>query len=157
MAGTAELLKLMSSFQMAVAVTPHEPGWRHQVSERLTGLRRAFAEHVWATEGPEGLYRELVDQAPRLASGVHGLVRDHRSLLDSIEGLERQFCPETTAATGPGRAAPPPAAAEPDGSAPDIDELRGWARQLLRELYEHRQRGADLVYEAYGTDIGGET
>jgi hypothetical protein len=156
MAGTAELLKLMSSLQMAVAVTPHEPGWRHQVSERLTGLRRAFAEHVWATEGPDGLYRELVDQAPRLASGVHGLVCDHRSLLDSIEGLERRFCPGTTGVTDPSPAAIPEPAG-PDGSDPDIDQLRGWARQLIRELYEHRQRGADLVYEAYGMDIGGET
>jgi hypothetical protein len=147
----------MSSFQMAVAVTPHEPGWRHQVSERLTGLRRAFTEHVGATEGPEGLYRELVDQAPRLAPGVHGLVRDHRSLLDSIEGLERRFCPSEARVAGPDPGAASAGSGGSDGSDPDIDQLRGWARQLIRELYEHRQRGADLVYEAYGTDIGGET
>jgi len=145
MAGKAELLRLMSSFQSAVAVTPHDPHWRDQVSERLTGLRRAFAEHVGATEGPDGLYHQLVAQAPRLVPGVHGLVRDHRELLDAMEGLERRFCPEAEAAS------------EPESGDPDVDQLRGWARQLIRELYEHRQRGADLVYEAYGTDIGGET
>jgi len=143
MAGTAELLKLMSSFQSAVAVTAHDPTWRHRVGERLTGLRHAFAEHVGATEGPDGLYRQLVDHAPRLAPGVHGLVRDHRSLLDSMEGLEKRVCPQVAAVQDP--------------SDPDVDQLRGWARQLIRELYEHRQRGADLLYEAYGTDIGGET
>src|SRR5688572_8066737 len=99
MAGKAELLKLMSSFQSAVAVTPHDPSWRDHVGERLTGLRRAFAEHVGATEGPDGLYHQLVDQAPRLIPGVHGLVRDHRMLLDAMEGLERRFCPEAEAAT----------------------------------------------------------
>ncbi|HEU5109760.1 MAG TPA: hypothetical protein VFT95_14555 [Micromonosporaceae bacterium] len=135
MAGKAELLKIMNSLQSAVAVTAHDPTWRDQVGERLTGLRRAFAEHVGATEGPDGLYHELVNHAPRLAPGVHGLVRDHRSLLDSMEGLE----------------------AAADTGDPDLDQLRGWARQLIHELYEHRQRGADLLYEAYGTDIGGET
>jgi hypothetical protein len=35
--------------------------------------------------------------------------------------------------------------------------LRGWTSDLLHELSRHRQRGADLVYEAYETDIGGET
>jgi hypothetical protein len=38
-----------------------------------------------------------------------------------------------------------------------LRELRTWASDLLRELSRHRQRGADLVYEAYETDIGGET
>jgi hypothetical protein len=147
MARTAELLHLMSSFQLAVSHAPRDPGWRNQVGERLTGLRRAFAEHVGATEGPDGLYRELVDQAPRLAPGVHGLVRDHRSLLDTMAGLEQRICP----------AAARPVADAPDNANPDLDQLRGWARQLIQELYEHRQRGADLVYEAYGTDIGGET
>jgi hypothetical protein len=38
-----------------------------------------------------------------------------------------------------------------------VELARGWASDLLRELSRHRQRGADLVYEAYATDIGGET
>jgi hypothetical protein len=36
------------------------------------------------------------------------------------------------------------------------ERLRGWAEDLLRALAEHRQRGADLIYEAYTTDLGGE-
>jgi hypothetical protein len=139
MAG-AEYLQLMHSFQNAVAIAPHDPGWRNKVGERLSGLKRAFAEHVGLTEGPNGLYHELVDQAPRLASGVHGLVRDHRELLAAMDGLHERV------------------SADPrEISARDVDQVRGWASDLLRELSEHRQRGADLVYEAYGTDIGGET
>jgi hypothetical protein len=125
----------MSSFRHAVAKAPHDPGWRSRVDEGLTGLRRAFADHVGVTEGPGGLYHELLDHAPRLARGVHGLVRDHAALQAAIDGLHHRV-----------------AAADPE-----VDQLRTWAEELVRELLAHRQRGADLVYEAYGTDIGGET
>jgi hypothetical protein len=33
--------------------------------------------------------------------------------------------------------------------------LRDGLTDLLAELVRHRQRGADLVYEAYSVDIGG--
>jgi hypothetical protein len=124
----------MNSFQHAVAGAPQDPTWRDDFGERLIGLYRAFAEHVGLTEGPDGLYHELIDHAPRLAPGVHGLVRDHQHLLAAMEGLRAQVA-----------------------AGPDMDELRDWAGKLLDELYRHRQRGADLVYEAYDTDLGGET
>ena len=86
------------------------------------------------TEGPDGLYAELLDHAPRLARQVQVLIREHAAI-----------------------AAPCPASSA--GSTPDVrvEDLRTWASDLLRELSRHRQRGADLVYEAYATDIGGET
>ena len=37
----------------------------------------------------------------------------------------------------------------------DIDDLRERATELLGHIVRHRQRGADLIYEAYETDIGG--
>jgi hypothetical protein len=141
MAGAADFAQLLNSFQRAVAVAPHDPGWRSQMDERLSGLRRAFAEHVGLTEGPDGFYHEIVNHSPRLASGVDVLVRDHEALLAAMEGLHARV-----------------ATAVPNEiSARDLDQVRGWADELLRELSAHRQRGADLVYEAYGTDIGGET
>jgi hypothetical protein len=39
----------------------------------------------------------------------------------------------------------------------DVAELRRGGTALLGRLVKHRQRGADLVFEAYQTDIGGET
>jgi hypothetical protein len=135
MGGTVELMQHVSSFQHAVAKSPHDPGWRSQVDERLNRLRRAFAEHVGVTEGPGGLYHELLDHAPRLARGVDDLVRDHAALQASIDHLRRRVA----------------------SADPEMDQLQAWADELLRELLAHRQRGADLVYEAYGTDIGGET
>ena len=46
-------------------------------------------------------------------------------------------------------------------SAPDVieevDRVRGLGTALLGRLVRHRQRGSDLVFEAYEFDIGGET
>ena len=151
MAGAAELTQLMNSLQRVVAVAPTDPRWRTEIGERLSILRRAFAEHVGLTEGPDGLYCQLLREAPRLASGVDGLVREHKALLRAMEGLHAQVATaQADQAAGGGGRIDEPAAGCPE-------EIRGWASDILRELYEHRQRGADLVYEAYGTDLGGET
>ena len=39
----------------------------------------------------------------------------------------------------------------------DVDEVRDAGLALLGRLSRHRQRGADLIWDAYQTDIGGET
>jgi hypothetical protein len=131
----AELLHSIQSFERALAVPAGDPGWRARVAERLRALRDAFTEHVVLTEGPDGLYAELLDHSPRLARGVHVLVREHAALAVAMETLQLHA----------------------DAADPGIEDVRGWASDVLRELSRHRQRGADLVYEAYATDIGGET
>jgi hypothetical protein len=131
----AALLRDIHRFEQSIAAPAGAPEWRHRFSARLGGLGDAFAEHVLVTEGPDGLYAELLDHAPRLARGVHVLIREHGAITATLEALQRRAdLPEAT-----------------------TEELRGWASDLLRELSRHRQRGADLVYQAYQTDIGGET
>lgn len=131
----ATLLHAIRAVEEALAAPAQEPGWRERVSTRLQSLSAAFADHVMVTEGPAGLYAELLDHAPRLSRRVHGLVREHAAVETALSTLGRRTAlPGTT-----------------------IDELRSWSSDLLRELSRHRQRGADLVYEAYHTDIGGET
>ena len=39
----------------------------------------------------------------------------------------------------------------------DVDKIRDLGTLLLGVLVRHRQRGSDLVYEAYELDLGGET
>ncbi|MDG4784892.1 hypothetical protein O7626_02915 [Micromonospora sp. WMMD1102] len=119
----------------ALAASARDPGWRPRIRSSLGGLRGAFVEHMVSTEGPDGLYAELLDHAPRLARGVHVLLREHAAVVDTMAALQRRVdLPEVS-----------------------VTELRNRATDLLRELHRHRQRGADLVYEAYQTDIGGET
>jgi hypothetical protein len=38
-----------------------------------------------------------------------------------------------------------------------VDKIRDLGTLLLGVLVRHRQRGSDLVYEAYELDLGGET
>jgi hypothetical protein len=39
----------------------------------------------------------------------------------------------------------------------DVADVRAMGVALLGRLVRHRQAGADLVYEAYEADTGGET
>lgn len=131
----ASLLPDIQVLERALAVAPVDPAWRCKLAVRLGALHGTFAEHMVVTEGPDGLYAELLDHAPRLARAVRLLTREHGAVAATIAGLRRRVdLPET-----------------------DVDELRGRGDDLLRALSRHRQRGADLVYQAYQLDIGGET
>ncbi|GAA5183378.1 hypothetical protein GCM10023322_22490 [Rugosimonospora acidiphila] len=127
------LLAGIERLEHALSRPVAERDWRHLVADGLTELGSAFADHVSTTEGTDGLYAQLLDPAPRLARGVYVLTREHAPLTRAIDAV-RQRVPGT-----------------------DPDDLRIRAGDVLRELSRHRQRGADLVYEAYQTDIGGET
>jgi hypothetical protein len=131
----AELLENVQRFGRALGEPIGELGWRERVRDRLGLLRGAFRDHIVVTEGTEGLYGELLDHSPRLARRVHSLVREHAALMTAINVLGTRM-------------------AEP-AHAPE--QIRGWGSDLVRSLHRHRQRGADLVYEAYAADIGGET
>ncbi len=127
----AELVAAVQGLECALAAPADDPAWRHGVATELGRLRSAFATHIEITEGPEGLYAEVLGDAPRLVNQVYTLGREHRVVLAALDALVARID------------------AEPE-------RLRGWAGDLLREVSAHRQRGADLVYEAYATDIGGE-
>jgi hypothetical protein len=129
-----ELLGGIQRMEHAIQTPVGDPAWRPAMTRAVAQLKAAFAEHVEVTEGPSGLYAEVLDDAPRLASHLNDLVGHHRSVctaLDELEGrLEEPHSPEA---------------------------VRWQADRLVREVWQHRQRGADLLYEAYETDLGGET
>lgn len=130
-----ELLDTIHAFECAIAVPSADPDWRRHVVVAVARLRQAFAQHIAVTEGDDGLYAELLTAAPRLARAVTVLEREHAMVMRALDAFGRRL-------------------KDPDI---DVERFRGWASDLLRELSRHRQRGADLVYEAYATDIGGET
>ena len=66
-----------------------------------------------------------------------GLTEEHADVLRRIEELL------TLADVGDGATA--------------ASQARKAGTELLGVLMRHRQRGADLVFEAFGLDIGGET
>jgi hypothetical protein len=99
----------------------------------LEPLREAFAEHRAATEGVSGIYADVVHDAPRLARTVDGLVAEHECIDAAMARLA------TMAAR--------------DGQE---EALRAQAGEVLDTLLRHGRHDAELVHEAYTTDIGGE-
>jgi hypothetical protein len=114
------------------------PDWTTQVTKDLVGLRDAFDQHVEATEKPGGLYDEIMDRSPRLAHTVDRLREEHPSIAESIASTV------THVEEG-----------EVGSEAWPVDRVRDDLQRLIGGLVRHRQKGADLVWEAYNVDIGG--
>jgi hypothetical protein len=133
----AELRESMSALEDALASPAVSDGsrWTQRVEAALAEVAGDFRAHVDITEGPSGLHVELLEASPRLAGAVADLTRDHLLIGGRIDDLLTRV-------------------AGPDGTA---DDVRTAATALLGRLVRHRQRGADLVFEAYEFDIGGET
>lgn len=135
----AELLESLRALEHALAAPAvgDVAAWAQRVSTALVELEADFREHVELTEGADGLYRSLLEVAPRLSNVVRTLTGDHTRIRTAIGLL--------VATTG----APLVAT--------DVARVRQAGTTLIARLSRHRQRGADLVFEAYQTDIGGET
>ena len=135
----AELLESMRAVEQALsAPTPsREQRWAERVHVALVELAADFREHVTLTEGPDGLYREVLKSAPRLAGAVARLTREHAVITAEVDNLVT--------------------AASEQGIEEYVDRVRELGTALLARLLRHRQHGSDLIYEAYQAEIGGET
>jgi hypothetical protein len=136
----AGLKSALSGLEIALAAPA--PGrvdeWARGVREALAVLQEVWTRHVVETEAPGAFLDEILAESPRLANQVANLRREHGEILSTLLKVEHQL----------GRT--------------DLDE--DWAEEvrveltgLLCALARHRQRGADLVYEAYDVDIGGSS
>jgi len=118
----------MRALEASISGAAPLAGWTQAVRDSVRDLREAFHEHIVVTEGPQGLLAEIVDLSPRL-SGEAGLIKEeHQALEESLRGLESSL-----------------------GDEPEA--VRRKATIVLGRLTLHRQRGADIVYEAYNVDI----
>ena len=135
----AELLDSMRAVEQALEAPAvgDVAAWAQRVSVALIELEADFREHVQLTEGTDGLYRNMREVAPRLSNVVRTLTADHARIRTAVGQL-------VTTTAGP-------------VGAEDVARVRQVGTSLLGRLSRHRQRGADLVFEAYQTDIGGET
>ena len=114
------------------------PDWTAGVSKELTEVRDAFEQHVTVTEEPEGLYDEIFERAPRLAVNVQRLRDEHPQITAAIEQMIQRL-----------------EQVEIGGSAWPLDDARDDLQRFIGTVIKHRQKGADLVWEAYNVDIGG--
>ena len=117
---------------LAAPATGRAEVWSDAVHAALRPLRDDFTAHVDVTEGAGGLHQAILAGDVRLANAVEALTSEHRDIAAAVDGL--------IAATE---------------QTPDVDAIRERGTALITRLIRHRQRGADLIYEAYETDIGG--
>ena len=135
----AELRESMSALEDALAApaTADQARWAQRVHVALVELSGDFREHVDITEGPHGLYGDLLATSPRLSGAVDSLTCEHVLIRGQVDDLvARVQAPDVIE---------------------DVDGVRDLGTTLLGRLVRHRQRGADLVFDAYAFDIGGET
>jgi hypothetical protein len=131
----AELRETLNLLENAVAGSTADPaGWASAVRAGLRILTDDFRAHIEVTEGPDGLHQAILAGDLRLANQVSALTAEHAVIVEAIAALVADS--ETVADA-------------------DVPGLRDRVGALLERIVRHRQRGADLIYEAYATDIGG--
>jgi len=136
----AGLKAALSNLELALAAPAQQRvEWVAGVRDALTTVREVWCRHIAETEAPGAFLDELVEEAPRLARQVSQLRREHNEVLSAIRRSEQHLGEVVL------------------GDAYDswADDVRSELTALLVALVRHRQRGADLVYEAYDVDIGG--
>jgi Hemerythrin HHE cation binding domain len=134
----AELREALGQLELALAAPARGrvPEWSALVRDRVEVLAQDFTEHVAASEAPDGLYASVLSVAPRLSGAIERLRREHVAIGDDVE---RCLARVATANEG------------------DVAAVRNALTDLLLRFLRHRQRGSQLVWDAYATDIGGET
>jgi methyl-accepting chemotaxis protein len=111
--------------------------WAISVRSALESLREVVDHHIFATEAADGFLDEIVTTEPRLANQAQRLRDEHGQMVDSISAALARL------------------RARPSFEVDDwVDAMRDRLCALLALLSRHRQRGADLVYEAYDVDLG---
>ena len=135
----SELRESLGRLEQALAAPAPQrmDAWVSGVSAALAGLSQDFHTHIAVTEGADGLYQGVLTSSPRLAYAVTTLQNEHGDIGACIDDLR-------TCVDG---------AAGSEG----VDQVRELGVSLLSRCIRHRQRGADLVYQAFEADIGGET
>jgi hypothetical protein len=114
------------------------PDWTATVLKELIDVREAFDQHIEVTESPDGLYDEILERAPRLGGNVRRLREEHPEIAASVNAMVERFEHE-----------------EVGSDAWPLERARDDLQRQIGQVIRHRQRGADLVWEAYNVDIGG--
>jgi hypothetical protein len=106
--------------------------WSTSAGTSLAALRAAFDEHVEFTEGPEGLFDEMLhDDTAEVSSEIDHLRRDHIVIVAAMDRAAESLLS-------------PPS---------DDDHLRELMASVARLVGAHRRRGAQLLYDVYSVDI----
>jgi len=115
-----------------------DPRWSPRVADAMQDLRAAFDGHRAEVEAADGLLTRLQQDAPRLSGKIRRIEHEHVTIALAIDDAAQVI-------SGCGG----------DCGTKAVTAIREAAVDVLRTIFLHRQKGADLVYEAYNVDIGG--
>jgi hypothetical protein len=107
--------------------------WLVAVNVALDTLADAWHEHVAFTEGPNGLFEELLDDSVEVAPEIDRLRRDHE-VLDTHVARARELLAQPTAG-------------------PDDTRVLLCLTGIAKLVDHHRRRGSDLLYQVYSVDV----
>lgn len=116
------------------AASEAEPDRFARIATELAGLSEALAGHIRLTEGPDGVHSELIAIAPRLSNDIRLLAEDHDFMESMIESIGSAL----------------------DAGPPDPSAVTDDVSRLLDRIERHRLHDAEMIYEAYQVDIGGQ-
>ena len=133
-----ELGRAADVLEHELARPGRDPSWTLRVAESLQGLDRAFRAHCVEVEADDGLLPQLRNDAPRLIEKINHVQDEHPTISAAID----QAIQLVHGCAG-------------DCGAEAVESIREVTVDVLRTISRHRQKGADLVYEAYEVDIGG--
>lgn len=107
-------------------------GWRTELGTAVDVLAEVLDAHIAGTEAQDGFFEELVRESEgRLSAAVRRLGREHERSQVMLDELRAAI----EAMAGPA-------------------DLRQLADELFAQLEAHRHRGSDLLWQAYGVEIG---
>ncbi|WP_289017833.1 hemerythrin domain-containing protein [uncultured Ornithinimicrobium sp.] len=133
----AQMRESLTAVLDALAVPLGRPDvWRERARTALAELAHDFADHVDMAERPDGMFGVLLQDYPRLTGPVETLLGEHASLSEDLSAAL--------------------ATLDRDGPVEDLPALREELTALVGRFVRHRQRGSDLLWEAYAVDIGGQ-
>lgn len=110
--------------------------WAGELQPAMSRLRDAVEHHIEVTEGPGGLFEQIQTDAPHCSPAVQKLHGEHEQFHAEVEEILGKL----------GDSADDPVA---------MGAVREQVTSLVGRLVRHRQRGADLIHDAYEVDIGG--
>ena len=124
-----DLYDAMRKLELSLARASSLDDWLDTVDDALSDLEIALERHVRDIEARGGLFEEVIDRAPHLASDIERLRHEHEDLLvtcRSVRGL---------------------------GAEVPTTEVSRKVLGLLGRLAIHRQRGAELLFDTYNVDL----
>ncbi len=117
---------------MAAPDAGRRDAWVAAVLRTLVILQVELEEHVeWTEDAEAGFFGQVIDHAPHLVPAVKKLTAEH---VDMAAGIAR--CKVLVTSSGD-----------------DVTEARDETLRLLGLFSRHRNRGANLAYDAFNIDL----